>query len=314
MLQLVYLRMTAPRKDPQAFAVWKQNAIETLTNDLRTPEVVFLRDARKAEWHNNPRHTAATADDLAKVDLDRALAVYRDRYGDASDFTFVFVGAVELDKLRPLVETYLGSLPAKGRHEKEKDLGARKVGGVVKQQWKLGQEPKATVEIDFHADDTWTRERDRDMFILGEVLSIKLREVMREDLGGVYGVYAGGNYERAPHPSRSFQLYFGCDPKRVDELIAAAFAEIGKLAKDGAGPDYLEKVKQTFLRNRETQLRDNTFWTEWLATSYRFADDPTIVLDPTQLVSRITSDNVKASAKRYLDAKQYFQAVLVPAK
>ncbi len=314
LLQLVHLKMTAPRKDAQQFAVWKANFVEQLGNALNSPEVKFQRAVQTELWKHNLRRTPPEPTDLEKIDLDKALAFYKDRFGDASDFTFVIVGAVDAAKLKPLVETYLASLPAKGRKEKEKDLGIRKVGGVVKKEWKFGSEPKASVRLDFHGDDTWTRDKDRDMFILGQVLSIDLRNTLREDLGGVYGVRASGHIERSPHQSRDFSIGFGCDPKRVDELIAATSAEIQKLEKDGASDEDLEKVKQTFLRTRETELRKNSFWTGWLVTSYRYGDDPTIVLDPSKMIARMTSANVKAAAKRYLDPKVYFQAVLVPEK
>jgi zinc protease len=312
MMQLVYLKMTAPRKDPQAFGVWKANLAQQLENLQNNPEFQFGRQAFTAEWKNNLRRRLPEAADIPKIDLDKALAFYKDRFGDATDFTFVFVGAVDVAKLKPLVETYLASLPAKGRHEKEKDLGIRKATGIVKKEWKMGAEPKATVRIDFHGEETWSRDKDRDMFILGQVLSIKLREQMREEKGGVYGVHSAGFIARSPHQARSFTINFGCDPTRVDELVKTAFEEIGKLQKDGAQPDDLAKVKETYVRARETELRQNSFWVDWLAKSSRYGDDPAIVLDTGPVVARMTSDNVKAAAKRYLDAKQYFQAVLLP--
>ncbi|MGE5181112.1 MAG: M16 family metallopeptidase, partial [Acidobacteriota bacterium] len=314
MLQLVYLKMTAPRKDPQQFTVWKANFVEQLTDAMRSPEVMFNRDWQAALWKGNLRRMPPQPADLEKIDLDKAFAFYKDRFGDASDFTFVIVGAVDVAKLKPLVETYLGSLPAKGRHEREKDLGIREVPGVVKKEWKMGSAPKAAVRIDFHGDESWTRDKDRDMFILGEVLAIKLRETMREDMGGVYGVRASGDITRSPHQERDFTIGFGCDPKRVDELTGAAFGEIAKLAKDGVTDDYLQKVKETFLRERETELRNNEFWAGWLANSYRYGDDPKLVLDPSKMTARMTSANVKAAAKKYLSSKQYFQAVMVPEK
>jgi zinc protease len=216
--------------------------------------------------------------------------------------------------VRPLVETYLASLPAKGRKEKQKDLGIRRARGVLKQSWNLGQEPKARVQLMFHGDETWTRDKDRDMFILGQVLSIRLREVLREDKGGVYGVGVGGAIARAPHQERTFTISFGCDPARVDELVKATFDEIAQVQKDGIGAEYLEKVKQTFTRERETQLRNNGFWIGWLTSAYTFGDDPTLVLDPSKMIARMTSENVKAAAKRYLDAKQYYEPILLPAK
>jgi zinc protease len=314
MMQLIHLEMTAPRKDEQQFAVWKQNTTEELQNAQRNPEYQFQRESLKAEYKDNPRRNLPGPDDIAKVNLDTALAFYKDRFGDASDFTFVIVGAVKTDQLKPLVETYLASLPAKGRHEKEKDLGIRKVGGVVKKEWKVGQEPKASVRIEMHGDDTWSRDKDRDMFILGQVLSIKLREEMREEKGGVYGVGAFGSIQRSPHQERSFQIRFGCDPKRVDELVKTALDESAALAKDGADDDHLTRVKETFVRTRETELRQNRFWSGWLANAYRFGDDPTIVLDLDQVTKRMTSANVKAAAKRYLDQKGLFQAELLPEK
>jgi zinc protease len=314
LMQLVHLRLTAVRKDDQQFAVWKTNSAEELQNAMRSPEVQYARESQKALWKDNPRRRPPMPEDLAKIDYDKALAFYKDRFGDATDFTFVIVGAVKTDQLRPLVETYLASLPAHGRKEKEKDLGIRKVGGVVKKDWKLGQEPKASVRIDFHGDESWTRDKDRDMFVMGQVLSIKLREVMREDKGGVYGVGASGFIQRSPHQDRSFTIRFGCDPTRVDELVKAAIDQIDDLAKNGTDDDHLSRVKETYVRTRETELRQNRFWSGWLTNAYRYGDDPSLVLDTEPMTKRMTSANVKAAAKKYLDPKQVFQAVLLPAK
>jgi zinc protease len=165
----------------------------------------------------------------------------------------------------------------------------------------------------FHGNEPWTRDKDRDMFILGRVLSIRLREVLREDKGGVYGVGASGGLVRAPHQERRFSISFGCDPARVDELVGAAFDEIAQIQRAGIGADYLEKVKQTFTRERETQLRNNDFWIGWLTSAYTYRDDPTLVLDPSKMTARMTPDNVKAAARRYLDKKQYYAPVLLPA-
>jgi zinc protease len=314
MFQLVHLEMTRPRKDERAIGVWRTNLEEQLANRLRVPEVQFSIQSQAVLYHDNLRRKPAEPADVEKVDADKALAFYKDRFGDATDFTFVIVGAFDPAQLRPLVETYLASLPAHGRKEKEKDLGIRKIRGVVKRSWNLGQEPKARVQILFHGDESWSRDKDRDLFILGQVLQIRLREVLREDKGGVYGVGVGGSLSRAAHQERGFSVSFGCDPARVDELVKAVFDEIAGLQKAGIGADYLEKVKQTFTREREIQLRNNGFWLGWLASAYSYGDDPALVLDPSKMTARMTSDNVKAAARRYLDAKQYFEPILLPAK
>jgi zinc protease len=313
MMQLIHLKLSAPRKDEQQFGVWKTNFIEQITNMKRSPEVQFGRESSAAEYANQLRRRPVEAADIEKVNLDNALAFYKARFGDASDFTFVIVGAVKLDELRPLVETYLASLPATKRKEKEIDLKIRKVGGIVQKTWNLGTEPKASVRIDFHGDLPWTRDTERDMSILGSAVSIRLREVMREDMGGVYGVGAGGGISRSPYQERSFTLRFGCDPARVDELVKAAFDVFDEAAAKGASDMVLEKLKSTFLRERETALKTNRFWVGWLTSAYRYGDDPALVLDTEAVTKRMTADNIKKSAKRFLDRKAYFRAVLVPA-
>jgi len=189
----------------------------------------------------------------------------------------------------------------------------RLVGGVVKKSWTLGEEQKARVQISFHGDEAWTRDKDRDMGILNQVLGVRLREILREDMGGVYGVGASGYLARVPRGERSFTIEFGAAPDAVDKLIKAAFDEAAAIAKNGVSQDYLDKAKATFLRERETAQKTNGYWVSWLVSAYRFGDDPTIVLDPSKYVARMTSDNIKASAKHYLSAKQYYQAVMLPA-
>jgi len=314
MMQLLYLRVTAPRKDMEQVNVWKANFKEQLENAMRSPEFRFARESQKALWKNHPRRRPPEVADIDKIDADKALAFYKNRFGDFTDFTFVIVGAVKLEELKPLVETYLASLPGKGRKEKEKDLKIRKLGGVVKKEFKLGSEPKATVQIDMHGPAKWTRDDDRDMSILGSVMGIKLRETMREDMGGVYGVGARGRISRSPWQERDFSVSFGCDPGRVDELVKAVFATAEKLKTEETDAGTLDRVKQTFLRGRETELRQNGFWLGWLVSSYKYGDDPAIVLDTRPYVERITPANVKAAAKKFLDGKQYYEAVMLPEK
>ena len=313
MLQLVHLRMTAPRKDEDAIGVWREGLAESLADRERSPDYQMAIKSGEVLWQGHPRRAPVRPADVQRVDADQALAFYRDRFGDASDFVFVIVGAVDLAALRPLVETYLASLPAKGRIEKERDDGARRVGGAVKRSWRLGQEPKARVSIQYLGDEPWTREKERDLFVLGRVLAIRLREVLREDLGGVYGVGAGGSLVRSPHQERVFAVSFGADPARLDELLAAARREIAAIQKEGAKEDHLDRVRKGFERERELQLKSNSFWAGWLETAARYGDDPRIVLDPAPMLARMTSRNVQAAARRFLDERRYYQAIMLPA-
>ena len=312
-MQLIYLRMTAPRKDAPQFAIWKANSAESLANQARSPEFQFAKQSREILYKGNPRRTFPGPEDYEKIDLDKALAFYKDRFGDAADLNVVIVGEVDLATLRPLVETYLASLPGRGRHEKEKDLGIRKIAGVVTRSFPVGIEPKASVRIDYHGDDTWSHDKERDAYFLSRVLTDLLREDLREEKGGVYGVSASAGIVRAPHQERSLSIGFGCAPERVDELVAETRAVIARLQKTGVDDDHLERVRQIYLRSHETDLRLNRYWTARLATAFRYGDDPNEIPDTTKLLARMTNKNLIAAARHFLDEKNVFTAVQLPA-
>jgi zinc protease len=149
--------------------------------------------------------------------------------------------------------------------------------------------------------------------MLGEVLRIRLREVLREDMGGVYGVSAGGGIARRPKQQYAFTVSFGCAPDNIDKLEKAVWDEIKAIQAHGIGDDYIAKVKELRRRAHETSLRENGYWLRELERSYMFGDDPKVVLDFDAMVDRITSDRVRAAAKRYLSSTQYVLGELRPA-
>lgn len=312
MFQLLHLQLTAPRKDPEQFAVWQANSAEQIANRARSPEYQFYKNATEALYKNSIRRNLPRPDDFAKVDLDKALAFYQSRFGNVSDFTFVIVGEVDLATLRPLIETYVASLPGKRRREREIDLGIRKVAGVVKNQWQLGAEPKATVQVQFHGREPWSQGKERDLYIVGQALSNALRETMREDKSGVYGIFARGELERLPRQEREFSILFGCDPARVDEMIDAVFAVVDHMAKHGIDDEHIDRLKQIYLRTRETELRTNRFWLDQLVTAYRYRDDPSDIPDTAKTLARMTNANLKAAITRFLSRKQFYTAIRTP--
>ncbi len=311
-LQLLYLKLVAPRRDERAFAAWKAEAIELTRNRRLSPERAFFDDMVVVMFANHLRVRPATVDMIAEVDLDRALAVYKQRLADLGNATFVIVGNIDLAKLQPLVETYLGSLPSKGRKERWKDIGVKYPTGRVTKQVEAGSEPKSFVYLAFHGADRWSLDGARDARILAMVLRIRLREVLREDMGGVYGVQVNGEVSREPKQRRNFTILFGCDPNNVGALKDAVFAEVAKIGKDGIGEDYLDKVREQIRRGHEVELKNNGYWLGVLTDAYYFGDDPRATMDVDATVARVTAAHVKASARRFFDDKQLVFGVLRP--
>ncbi|MCE9574858.1 MAG: insulinase family protein [Deltaproteobacteria bacterium] len=312
-LQLIHLRFTAPRKDAESFKQWKVRQRDQATNRRLSPENAFREDMDTFISQNHKRRLPVTPEAVDKVDLDRALAIYKDRFGDASDFTFFFVGNIDLATLKPLAETYLASLPATHRKEHWKDIGVRFPHGKRSLTVKQGVEAKSSVYLAGHADAKWSKVTERDLTVLQMVLDIRLREVLREDMSGVYGVSFWAWQSRQPREERTWGVFFSCNPDNVDKLTAAVYATIAAIQKDGIGDVYLEKVREQLVRGRETDKRENWWWVNQLEDSWRFNDDPKAILELDPLLARVTSANVKAAALKYLKGGDTVQAVLRPA-
>jgi zinc protease len=159
----------------------------------------------------------------------------------------------------------------------------------------------------------WSLDGERDASILSRVLQIRLREVMREDMGGVYGVQVGASLSREPTQRRHLEISFGCDPANIEALKTAALVEIRAIAKAGIGADYLTKVTEQMRREHEVNLKSNSWWRGRLRTAYYFHEDFARSNDLDAALGRVTSANVKASAARFLDEKNLIVGILRPA-
>jgi len=312
MFQMIYLSMTAPRRDEAAFLAWRGRETEAVQNRRLSPEVSFFEQMAAFSSQDHLRRRPTTPEQLASIDLDTAMATYRDRFADAGDFTFVVVGNVELPRLQPLVETFLGSLPSKRRKETWRDVGVSWPPGVKTKNVVQGSEPKSLVSLHFHGAERWSLEAEGDLRALVDVLRIRLREVLRDDLGSVYRVQVGGGISRRPRQEYGVNVSFGCSPENVDKLEQAVFDVIKSLQANGIGDDYIGKVKEGRRRTHEVELKDNGYWQRELVRAYDLGDDPRLIPDITPTLSRLTAGRVRAAANRYLSSKQYVLGVLKP--
>ena len=229
LFQLIYLGFTAPRADPQIFGVLKGQFKASLANRQASPSVVFQETLQTTLTQNHLRARPVTPEMIDRMDLDKSLAFYKDRFGDASDFTFVFVGSVTPEVLRPLVTRYLASLPSAGRKETWRDEGIRPPAGVVTKEVRKGLEPKSETAIVFTGPLEYDRSHRNAIRALGLVLETRLREKLREELGGTYGVSVSPSTQRAPTAEYQFVIDFGSAPERAEELAKVVFDEVARL-------------------------------------------------------------------------------------
>ena len=312
MFQLLYLRFTAPRKDSAAFVAFKQSIQAQLANMAANPQGAFSDTITVTMTQHNYRTRPLGPATLDEINLDRALAIYRDRFADASDFTFFIVGSFNLDSIKPLVQRYLGGLPSTNRKEVGKDVGIRPPTGVIEKTVRRGSEPQSQTFMAFTGPFQYSSTNAYLLQSLGELLTNRLIDKLREKLGGTYSVGARLSATRDAPQMYTATISFGSAPDRADELAKAVQAEIKDLMENGPDAAEIQKVKEAQLRARETNIKQNFFWTSQLANAYQFGDDPRDILAYNKMVEGLTAAAIKDAAARYLKGENYVHVTLLP--
>jgi zinc protease len=310
-LQLTYLYFTAPRKDAETFKGLMEQQKGGLANRGNDPNSVFADSVSAILGNYNVRRTGPSIEKLNQVSLDRAFEIYKERFADASDFTFVFVGNFDNEKIKPMLEQYLGSLPSINRNESAKDLGITIPAGKLDKKIYKGQEPKANVRLVFSGDYTYSENHNNQLDALAEVLNIKLIERLREDEGGVYGVGARASYSKKPKGRYTFNISFGCAPENVEKLISSTLDEINKIKEKGALAGDIEKFIAEETRSTETQLKDNNFWLSYLTNQYQNEEDPKQILKYVDSLKEIKPEVLKSAAQVRL-SDNFIRLILLP--
>ncbi len=316
MLQLVNLYFTKPRKDEELFksVVTRQQA--ALQNMMSDPKTVFQDSVQKMLYNFNPRGPRLPRPaDFTKLNIDRILSIYKERFSNARGFTFFIVGSFDPAKVKPLLETYLGTLPsAAAAPAGFKDFGLRPVKGVVKKEVKKGNEPKSFINLVFSGEAPYSDSEQMKLQALIELMNIKLIETLREELGGIYGGGMNGSLTKTPVNSYSINVSLPCGPENVEKLITATFAEIEKVKSKGPEEADLNKVKETFEKDYLENMKQNDYWVARLQRSTEVGSDPADILTVNTRFKALTSKDLQDTAKKYFNMNNYFQALLYPEK
>jgi zinc protease len=314
MFQLIYLRFTQPRPDAEAFQVQATRTKTALANQSAVPEFAFAEALTTIMGQNHPRRRMTTPATVDQWNLDKSLAFYKDRFADASDFTFVFVGSFDIATLKPLVEQYLGGLPALHRKETWKDVGARPPVGVIEKTVEKGIEPKSQTAIVFTGPFEYDPPHRITMRAMAHILQTRLLESLREELGGTYSVSVGANGQKIPRAEYQASVQFGSDPQRVDALVKRVFEEIEKLKANGPTEKEMNDEKEALLREFETSSKQNGYLLTQISAKYQIGEDVAGIWEAPELYKRLDAASIQDAAKTYFNTNNYVRVTLVPEK
>lgn len=313
MLQLAYAKFTGVRFDKTVFdsVISKQKmTIPTLT---ASPQYYFGEQVFKITTQNHPR--AFSPFDMQNLDKARfqdIQTIYKDRFADASDFTFVFVGSFEPEIIKPQITKYLGNLPRTNRSETWKDWGIYPPAGPLEKTINKGVDDKSIVQIIYTGDVVYDKNENRNLTLLGELLTIKLLEVLREEKSGVYGVNASGNMIKIPSGKYVFTVQFACAPQNVESLVAAVTAEVAKIQNGQVDEKDLGKVKEARLVRLDESYKENSFWMAIINGNLMEGKDLLTSDEARARINVVTKVDMQKAAQKYLKPEQRLKFVLLP--
>lgn len=313
LMQMVHAYFTDLNFDQEAFNsyVTKQNGF--LANMLSQPNFYFQNEFNSFLSTNNPRYAGfPTPEKYKNTDYALAYKLFKERFANAADFNFYFVGNFDENKLEEFAAIYLASLPAtNAKKETPTDLGYRMIKGSHKKVVNKGKDPKSTVRIMFYGDTKYDAKEAMAMKALGEALTIKLVEELRENESGVYGVGANGSINKLPYGNFSFNISFPCGPENAEKLTASALNELDKMIKEGPSQKDLDKVKEAARLEYKENLKDNKFWMNYLKKEYTSDVELDEMNKYEEKLNALTTQDLQAVAKKYLTGDKVI-GVLMP--
>lgn len=312
-MQLIYLYFTNPRFDEAATNAFMSRIMAFLQNKSLNPDAVFRDSVQYILADRHPRALPENVEKLQKIKFEKSKEVYLDRFADASDFTFVFTGNIDIEKAKPLFETYLGSLPSTKRTENWKDNEVNypegKVHKVIEKELEV---KKNSIFINFNGDFEYTYENRILMQAIKHILDIRYTESVREDEGGTYGVGIRAATSEYPTEEFALNINFDCGPENSDKLKAIIYKEIDDMIKNGPSEVDLNKAKENFIKRRENALKENRFWLNSIVFNLKHDEN---ILDHEkyyEMVNSLTVDKVKAAAEKYLTQGNIIEIIMTP--
>ena len=316
MFQLLHLRFTQPRADAGAFAAFVSQAKGLLANQQASPDVVFNQTIEAEMSGNHLRRRPLALASVDQFDLAKSMAFYKARFADAGNFTFVFVGSFTPEMLKPLVETYVASLPATPATETWHDPGVPMPRGVVEKTVEQGIAPRSQVAIVFSGPFVYDDSNILALRAMTLVLESRLFDTIRQELGGTYSISADPGTQRFPQPAYTVRIQWACDPARTEALVKRVFDEIGFVRDSTYSPGQMTRIRAALLRNHEQQSQNNGYVLSEVARVYALGESDRIaaMLDLPSRIEALTGEALQRAAQTYLDTRNFVKVTQVPAR
>ncbi len=313
LFQMTHAYMTSLNYNVEAFESYKQKESAFFKNLSSQPNVYFQQEFYSYLMKENPRFIGIFPNEKTWATTDYKLAFdkFNERFSNASDFEFFFVGNIDDKQMEDFSSKYIASLPSTSVKEKALDLGYRMLKGDLKKIVNKGSDPKSNVTIMYYGDAIYSIKDAMAFQALGEILTIKLIEELRENESGVYGASARGSLSKIPYSSYSFSIGFPCGPENTEKLTESALKELQKIIDNGPSEKDISKFKEGEIADFKKNSKENKFWLSNFTKSYSSNSSLEDVLDMEKIINEVTAKEIQDVAKKYL-TKDKVVGILMP--
>lgn len=312
-LQLNYLVFTAPNLIREAFELMKRRISSALENQAQNPGHVF---SEKVEQVNTSNHYSAKALTVAHVqglDLEVLQRYYRERFANAADFTYFIVGAFSVDELTPLLERWVATLPSTGKKVSAfRDTGVRFPASSVNDEVRKGREPRGQTVVSFFADTKLDELEMHRARAAAALLGVRLRDILREDLGGTYSVSVAYDNSMPQTGYGAMTVQFGSDPANIEKLTSEVLKEVERLKSKGPSAEDVARVQELERRDLETAMKQNAYWIGSLQTVHMLGWDPASITRREERIQKLTPQVLHQTFKAYFPTDRYTVVTLRP--
>jgi zinc protease len=309
MLQLIYLHFTAPRTDENAYQSFIARLKSQLESMEANPEIAIVDTLAKELYENIVRAKRVRAADLARANYQTIIDWRKDRYADASDFTFVFTGNIDAEKSKELIAKYLGALPSIKRTEDFVPVNINYRSGLRKNAFmQKMQNAKATIVDIYWTTLVPTLRNHIEIDMLKQILQIVYTEKVREEEGGTYGVGVSTEISNYPKGRTALLIGFETQPGKEIELNGIVHAEFRKIAEDGPRSEDFNKAREFMLKHQQEQEQENSYWSSTVTDFYRLGYD--LYSDYVKTLNVVTLDDIRNKAKAIIDAQNLIEIIM----
>lgn len=314
LFQLLNLYFTHPRSDEGSYKSFVTRQEAYLINRANDPMTAFRDSLTNIVYESHHRKRPLTTELMKEADYNKMLDIFKQRFSNAADFTFIFVGDFEMEGMKKLLTDYISSLESSENTENFVDRKMNVVEGqIIKTIYRDMLTPKATIYITMGGEFDYSRKERMLLTFIKEVLDVRYTETVREEQSGTYGVGVWTTMQQYPEGYYALNVSFTCAPEKAEMLTAIIYEQIELLKKEGPTAQEIANIVENKVKERKEFVEQNRFWLSGLQFEAQSGMSTLDTDEYFEILNSITAKDIKKATKKFFKGENLIQLTMLPA-